>query len=61
MPSRTRSVEHVRHILIHRSVDDPFWAFPGGRIEFHEASAETLSREIEEELGTISVVGPMGF
>ena len=47
------------HILIHRSVDDPFWALPGGRIELHEASAETLSREIEEELGTISVVGPM--
>jgi len=41
------------HILIHRSVSDPFWALPGGRIEFHEASAETLSREVEEELGSM--------
>ncbi|MFC0807399.1 NUDIX hydrolase [Ensifer sp. P24N7] len=46
-------------ILIDRSVADSFWALPGGRVEFHEASAETLSREVEEELGTISVVGPM--
>lgn len=47
------------HILIHRSVVDPSWALPGGRVEFHEASAETLSREVEEELGSASVVGPM--
>ncbi|WP_376741637.1 NUDIX hydrolase [Ensifer sesbaniae] len=47
------------HILIHRSVSDPFWALPGGRVEFHEASAETLSREVEEELGSTSVVGPL--
>jgi|GEM_PF-488590 len=47
------------HILIHRSVADPFWALPGGRVEFHEASAETLSREVEEELGSASTVGPM--
>ncbi len=47
------------HVLIHRSVADPFWALPGGRVEFHEASAETLSREIEEELGSASVVGPL--
>ena len=35
------------HILIHRAVGDPFWVLPGGRVEFHEAGAETLAREIQ--------------
>lgn len=46
-------------ILIHRAVSDPFWALPGGRVEFHEAAAEALAREIEEELGSGSTIGPL--
>ncbi len=49
------------HILIHRAVGDPFWVLPGGRVEFHEAGAETLAREIEEEIGCTAVVGPLRF
>jgi len=49
------------HALIHRAVGDPFWVLPGGRIEFHEAGAETLAREIEEEIGCPAVVGPLRF
>ncbi|ARM87305.1 NUDIX hydrolase domain-containing protein [Rhizobium sp. CIAT894] len=49
------------HILIHRVVGDTFWVLPGGRVEFHEAGAETLAREIEEEIGCQATVGPLRF
>ncbi|MDR9776218.1 NUDIX domain-containing protein [Rhizobium hidalgonense] len=49
------------HILIHRVVGDIFWVLPGGRVEFHEAGAETLAREIEEEIGCRATVGPLRF
>ncbi|EJC82891.1 ADP-ribose pyrophosphatase [Rhizobium leguminosarum bv. trifolii WSM2297] len=49
------------HILIHRVVGDIFWVLPGGRVEFHEAGAETLAREIEEEIGSKATVGPLRF
>ncbi len=39
------------HLLIHREVSDDFWALPGGRVEFFEPSADTVVREIGEELG----------
>jgi len=54
-------IRHGDHILIHRAVADPFWSLPGGRIEFHEAGAETLAREIEEEIGCKATVGPLRF
>lgn len=47
------------HILIHRNASDAYWALPGGRVEFHEAAAETLAREIEEELGRSATIGPL--
>lgn len=47
------------HILIQRNVTDPFWALPGGRVEFHESGAETLAREIEEEIGCAATIGPL--
>jgi ADP-ribose pyrophosphatase YjhB (NUDIX family) len=50
-----------RHILIHRAVNDPFWALPGGRVEFHEAGADALAREIEEEIRCGACVGPLRF
>ncbi|WP_105401344.1 NUDIX hydrolase [Neorhizobium sp. T7_12] len=50
-----------RHILIHRAVSDPFWALPGGRVEFHEAGADALAREIEEEIGCEARIGPLRF
>jgi 8-oxo-dGTP pyrophosphatase MutT (NUDIX family) len=49
------------HILIHRGVGDPFWVLPGGRVEFHETGAETLAREIEEEIGCPATIGPLRF
>lgn len=49
------------HILIHRAVGETFWSLPGGRVEFHEAGAETLAREIEEEIGCKAAVGPLRF
>lgn len=39
------------HLLIHRNVNDDFWALPGGRVELFETSAETVVREMHEELG----------
>ncbi|SFK10175.1 ADP-ribose pyrophosphatase YjhB, NUDIX family [Halobacillus dabanensis] len=39
------------HVLLHRQVDDSFWALPGGGIELGEASEETVVREMKEELG----------
>ncbi|KAA1180193.1 NUDIX domain-containing protein [Rhizobium tropici] len=49
------------HILIHRTLADKLWSLPGGRVEFHEAGAETLAREIEEEIGCTATVGPLRF
>ena len=40
-----------RHVLVHRSVDDDFWALPGGRVEMMEPAHEALRREMLEETG----------
>jgi ADP-ribose pyrophosphatase YjhB (NUDIX family) len=42
---------HDGHVLLHRSDRDDFWSLPGGRGEFLEPSAETIRRELREELG----------
>lgn len=49
------------HLLLHRAVSDPCWSLPGGRVEFHEAGAETLAREIAEEIGCAATIGPLRF
>lgn len=49
------------HLLIHRGTTDPFWSLPGGRVEFQEATTETLAREIEEEIGCGAAIGPLRF
>ncbi len=38
------------YVLLHRAERDSFWTFPGGRAEIDETSAQTLVREIKEEL-----------
>jgi ADP-ribose pyrophosphatase YjhB (NUDIX family) len=42
---------HDGYVLLHRSDRDDFWSLPGGRGEFMEPSAETIRRELREELG----------
>lgn len=39
------------HVLVHRATHENFWTFPGGTAEIGESSAETLKREMIEELG----------
>lgn len=49
-------------VLLHRSVQDNFWALPGGRCEFLESSKDTLIREMKEEIGVeIKIVRPLYF
>lgn len=47
------------HVLVHRATHESFWTFPGGRAEIGETSAETLQREMVEELGVEVAVGPL--
>ncbi|NQZ75167.1 MAG: NUDIX hydrolase [Ekhidna sp.] len=50
------------HILIQKDLKDDFWALPGGRVEFFETTADTVVREIHEELGwKVQVVRPIWF
>lgn len=37
-------------ILLHKTVEDDFWALPGGRNELLEYTKDTLIREMKEEL-----------
>jgi 8-oxo-dGTP pyrophosphatase MutT (NUDIX family) len=46
-------------LLIQRSTADDFCALPGGRVELGETGAETLQREMLEELGVAAEVGPL--
>lgn len=44
------------HVLVHRATHELFWTLPGGRAEIGETSAETLIREMDEELGVTVTV-----
>lgn len=39
------------HVLIHRSKNERYWAFPGGRVQLGEDSIKSIKREMMEELG----------
>ena len=41
---------HDDYVLLHRNVQDDFWALPGGRAEVMEPSEKTIQREFQEEL-----------
>lgn len=45
------------HLLIHQAVGDIFWSLPGGRIDMGESSAQTIMREMREELLVTAQVG----
>ena len=40
-------------LLLRKSAVEPFWELPGGRIDGNETIAETLARELQEELPNI--------
>ena len=44
-------VIHDDYVLLHKAKGDPFWALPGGRVEFFENSDAAVRRELFEELG----------
>lgn len=46
-------------VLLHQIPGDGFWALPGGRCELGESSAETLRREMMEELDIEVEVGSL--
>ena len=48
-------------VLLHRLEDDSFWALPGGRVEPGENAAETVVREMREELEQDAVCGPLTY
>ena len=50
-------IVHQGRVLIHRAVNEDFWTLPGGRVELGEPAAETLRREMQEELGIEVEVG----
>jgi 8-oxo-dGTP pyrophosphatase MutT (NUDIX family) len=49
------------HVLVQRALGDISWTLPGGRMEQGETSAETLLREMQEELLQTVTVGPLTF
>lgn len=42
---------HNEQVLLHRAAHDTWWSLPGGRVELHEPSSDSLVREMREELG----------
>lgn len=41
---------HNGRVLLHRAESDDFWVMPGGRAELMESAADSLRREMREEL-----------
>lgn len=56
-----RAVAIIRRqtsVLLHRLRTDAYWTLPGGRVEPGETAAQTVQRELEEELGISATIGP---
>jgi 8-oxo-dGTP pyrophosphatase MutT (NUDIX family) len=47
------------HVLLQTADDVDFWALPGGRGEFGEPTADTVQREMREEIGLEVTVGDL--
>lgn len=47
------------HVLVCREEGDDYVMLPGGRVELGEASACSLAREIEEEIGLAAEIGAL--
>ena len=54
-------IRHEGHLLIHKATHENFWSLPGGRVEFGETAAESVEREIAEELNCSSRIGALRF
>lgn len=52
-------IEDHGAILLHRAVQDDFWALPGGRVELGEHAGATIVRELREELAEIIECGEL--
>lgn len=50
-PGVTAIVLAERGLLLHRRSDNGRWGLPGGSVEFGEAVAEAVVREVREETG----------
>lgn len=51
---------HNNKVLAHRNINKDHYCIPGGRILIGESSAQTIEREIEEELGkSVEIVSYM--
>ena len=48
-------------VLLQNVRGDPTTTIPGGRIDQHESSTETVIREMREEFGLQVAVGPLAF
>lgn len=47
-------------VLVHQGEGDDHWSLPGGRAEVGESAAQTLTREMQEELGArVGVLRPL--
>ena len=42
---------HNSKVLVHDNINVDYYCLPGGRVSIGESSAETVKRELEEELG----------
>jgi ADP-ribose pyrophosphatase YjhB (NUDIX family) len=49
------------YVLLHRAEGDDFWALPGGRVDLGEEAAQTVVRELHEELGVIASCGSLKY
>lgn len=54
-------IRHEGHLLIHKATHENFWSLPGGRVEFGETAAESVEREIAEELSCSARIGALRF